>query len=89
MAASSVTVRVDSETKREAAAIAEYFGLDLSSVTRAFYKQIVRERRIPISLEDPQPNAESLESIREADEIIAKGGSGFASAAEMFEEMGV
>lgn len=38
----SVTVRVDADTKQKAANIAEDLGLDLSSVTRAFYKQIVR-----------------------------------------------
>ena len=87
MAASSVTIRIDSDIKEGASRIAEHFGFDLSSVTRAFYKQIVRERRIPISLEDPQPNAESLESIREADEIIAKGVSRFDSLDEMLDEM--
>lgn len=43
----SVTIRVDDETKAEAIEIVEDFGFDLSSVTRAFYRQIVRERRIP------------------------------------------
>ena len=37
---------MDDETKERAAAIAEDFGFDLSSVTRAFYRQIVRENRI-------------------------------------------
>ena len=46
----SVTVRVDADTKQKAANIAEDLGLDLSSVTRAFYKQIVREKRIPLNL---------------------------------------
>ena len=39
MAASSVTIRVDSEIKEGASHIAEHFGFDLSSVTRAFYMQ--------------------------------------------------
>lgn len=87
MAASSVTIRVDSDVKEGASRIAEHFGFDLSSVTRAFYKQMIRENRIPLSLSDPEPNAESLESIREADRIIAKGDSGYASVDEMFESM--
>lgn len=85
----SVTVRVDESTKLAAAAIAEDFGFDLSSITRAFYRQIVREQRIPLNLEYPKPNRESLESIQEAEEILAKGGPGFGSAAEMFKAMGV
>ena len=44
MATASVTVRVDEDTKRAAANIVEDFGFDLSSVTRAFYRQIVREQ---------------------------------------------
>lgn len=81
----SVTVRVDKETKDEAAKIVEDFGFDLSSVTRAFYRQIVREQRIPLTLSYPEPNEESLRSIREADEVIARGGRGFTSAHEMVE----
>ena len=50
MSMASVTVRVDADTKQKAANIAEDLGLDLSSVTRAFYKQIVREKRIPLNL---------------------------------------
>ena len=81
----SVTIRVDDQTKKEAARIVEDFGFDLSSVTRAFYRQIVRENRIPLKLSYPEPNEESLLSIREADEIIASGGTGrsFTSGREL------
>ena len=89
MAASSVTIRVDEDTKREASLIAEDFGFDLSSITRAFYKQIVREQRIPLNLEYPKPNKESQDSIRDAEAIIAKGKKGYKNADEMFEAMGV
>lgn len=87
---SSVTIRVDQQTKEAASNIAEDFGFDLSSVTRAFYRQIVRERRIPLNLSYPQPNAESKKSIQEADEIISRGGTGrFHNAQEMFEDLGI
>ena len=52
-------------------------------------RQIVRERRIPLNLAYPEPNEESLRSIREADEIIAKGGHGYKNADEMFTAMGL
>ena len=89
MATSSVTIRVDAETKKEAARIADYFGFDLSSVTRAFYKQIVREHRIPLDLCEPRPTAESRESIKEAERIIKEGGKGYQSAGDMFAAMGL
>lgn len=39
MASSTLTIRVDDGLKREAAEAADCYGLDLSSVTRAFFKQ--------------------------------------------------
>ena len=72
----SVTIRVDDETKAEATEIVEDFGFDLSSVTRAFYRQIVRERRIPLSLSYDVPNDETIAAPREGAEILATGGTG-------------
>ncbi len=89
MTTSSVTVRVDEPTKLAAAAIVEDFGFDLSSVTRAFYKQIVREQRIPLTLEYPQPNKDSLEAIEETKRLVASGHPGYDSVEDMFEAMGV
>lgn len=87
MTTASVTVRVDEKTKKAAASIAEDFGFDLSSVTRAFYRQIVREQRIPLNLEYPQPNKESLESLKETEELIASGHPGYDSLEAMFQSM--
>lgn len=89
MAMTSVTIRVDADTKRRAAEIADDFGLDLSTVTRAFYRQIVRERRIPISLEYPPPTAETLESVHEADALIDKAAPRFQTADDMFDALGI
>lgn len=79
----SATVRVDKETKLDAAEIEEDFEFGLSSVTEAFYRQIVREQRIPLTLSYPEPNEESLQSICEAEAILASGGRGFKTAREM------
>lgn len=85
----SVTVRVDEETKARASAIAEDFGFDLSSVTRAFYRQMVRENRIPLNLSYAEPNEESQESLAEADRIITAGKPRFSTADEMFDSLGI
>ena len=87
MATASVTVRVDEATKQAAASIAEDFGFDLSSVTRAFYRQIVREQRIPLNLEYPKPNKESLEALKETEELVASGHPGYDSLDDMFKSM--
>lgn len=70
---SLVTIEVDDKTLEEASRVAENFGLDLPLVTKAFYEQIVREGRIPLNLSDFEPNDESLEAIRETEEIISFG----------------
>ena len=88
MGTASVTIRVDESTKQTVSAIAEDFGFDISSITRAFYKQIEREQRIPLNLEYPKPNKESLESIREAEKIITEKRPGYATAEEMLDAMG-
>lgn len=62
MTMTSVTVRVDDATKKQATDIVEDLGLDLSSVTRAFYRQIVRENRIPLSLSRQPIPAETLDA---------------------------
>lgn len=66
MALVSVTIRVNESTKLAASSFAEDFGFDLSSVTRAFYKQFVREQWIPLNLEYPKPNRESFNPIADA-----------------------
>ena len=88
MSTASVTIKVDESTKQPMSAIVEDFGFDTSPITRAFYKQIEREQRIPLSLEYPKPNNESLESIREAEKIIAEKRPGYATAEGMLDAMG-
>lgn len=83
----SVTIRVDDGTKAEATEIVEDFGFDLSSVTRASYRQIVRERRIPLSLSYDVPNDETIAALREGAEILATGGTGqsFSSGRDLLD----
>lgn len=89
MQSASVTIRLDPQTKSDASAIAEDFGFDLSSVTRAFYRQMIRERRIPLTLEYPRPSSESRQAMRETEELIASGHPGYDSLDDMFSAMGV
>lgn len=81
----TMTIRCDEADKKAAAEVAEYYGFDLSSVTRALWRQMARTRSIPLDLGYREPNAESLESIRETEEILAAGGTGesFDSGADL------
>ncbi|KAB8295395.1 type II toxin-antitoxin system RelB/DinJ family antitoxin [Bifidobacterium avesanii] len=89
MSMASVTVRVDADTKQKAASIAEDFGLDLSSVTRAFYRQIVREKRIPLNLSYTAVPNETMQALVEAKNRVADGKPRFNDADEMFDSLGI
>lgn len=89
MSMTSVTVRVDEDTKKQASEIAEDFGFDLSSITRAFYRQIVRERRIPLNLSYGNAPEETLEALADARRMAKEGKLPFQDADEMFEALGI
>ena len=86
MAASTLTIRLDDSLKEGAASVVEYYGLDLSTVIRAFLTQIVNTNTIPLSFDYEQPNEESLEAIREAEEMMHTGkGRSFTNAHDLIE----
>lgn len=86
MAASSITIRLDDSLKEGAARVVDHYGLDLSSVTRAFYTQIVNTGAIPLSFDYEQPNTESLAAIRETEEMIATGsGESFTTGHDLIQ----
>lgn len=91
MSATTYPIRVDEEIKKGASEVAAYYGFDLASVTRALWKQMIRTKSIPLTLISEEPNEESLEAIRETEEIIAnhKPGEGYKTAAEMFAALGI
>lgn len=86
MGASTLTVRIDSGLKEETAKVVENYGLDLSSVIRAFFTEIVSTESIPLSFDYRRPNAESLEAIRETEQMIACGeGQTYVSGRDVIE----
>lgn len=85
MVSSSLTIRLDSELKNGAASVVESYGLDLSSVVRAFFTEMVNTNSIPLSFDYKRPNEESLRAIRETQEMIASGsGESYAELVKFF-----
>ncbi|WP_040220641.1 type II toxin-antitoxin system RelB/DinJ family antitoxin [Collinsella bouchesdurhonensis] len=84
MASSTLTIRIDDDLKRGASEVADYYGLDLSSVTRAFYKQMVNTRCIPLSFSYEEPNDETVEAFKEGDAYLSSGNPGrFSNGADL------
>ncbi|XCB29722.1 type II toxin-antitoxin system RelB/DinJ family antitoxin [Arcanobacterium hippocoleae] len=74
MPSSSLTVRIDSQLKEETARVVEHYGLDLSSVIRAFFTEIVNTNMIPLSFDYGRPNVQSLAALKETEQMITSGG---------------
>lgn len=82
-----ITVRIADGDKKEATQIVNDLGLDMTTVTKAFYKQIIRERRIPLdfSLNTLPPDtmkalAESKQLEKEANVKSYDSGASFINA---------
>lgn len=80
MATDTFTLRLDGDLKNGATAVAEYYGLDLPSVTRAFYTQMVREHSIPLNLAagDPFFSQENLAYLAQKNRAFQSGTLPFA-----------
>ena len=59
-----VRSRIEPELKREAAAILNAAGLDLSTAIRLFLRGVVEKGGLPMEL--PRPNAKTLAAIKAA-----------------------
>lgn len=88
MATTSISVRMDAQTKQEGEALFKELGLNMSTAINMFVKQAIRENRIPFMVGDPKPNADSLKAIREAEEFFVSDSKGrFANAEELFDDL--
>lgn len=77
MATSNLTIRIDDDLKKQVSDIAERYGLDLSTMTRALYSQIVDTNRIPLYFSpgerSPRPMIAGYEGDAYASGIVEVG----------------
>ena len=78
-----MTIRINGDLKHEASEVDDYYGLDFSSVARAFCRQMVNSRRILLTLAPEEPNAESLVAIREGGAFLASGKGALCQRADL------
>lgn len=82
-----LTVKLADSDKQQVGEIVDNLGLDIPTVTRAFYKQIIRERRVPLDLSlEPELPALTKKGLAEAERMTFTGeGESYDNAADMFE----
>ena len=62
-----VTIKIDSQTKKEAQKTAENLGMPLSVVIKGFLKHFIRTQSVEFSARDEQPSEYLKNSIRQAE----------------------
>ena len=74
-------VRVDDDTKEQAAAALDAMGLSVSDAVRIFLKRVVADQAFPLELK--VPNAVTRAAMAEADRMIAESKARFDNAAQL------
>lgn len=84
-ATTMVHVRVDEQTKVEAAATLAAMGLSVSDAVRVFLRRIAVEKALPFPIR--VPNAETQAAMAEADEITRRRNARFAVAEDLLSDL--
>ena len=82
MQVSTITVRVDDDLKKEAAALYKDLGMDMSTAITVFLKQSVKTQSIPFQIK--RYNETTEKAFREAEQCQVKS---FDSVDELFEDL--
>ena len=69
MAKVSTNISIDAETKAKAQVLLADFGMDLSTAVNIFLRQMIYEGSFPFQITRNQPNALTLEAMKEAEEL--------------------
>ena len=79
-----VRARIDSDTKARATEALHDMGLTVSDAIRLMLLRVADEKRLPFAVQ--VPNAVTLKAMKELDEGKGKR---FATAEELFEDLGI
>ena len=66
----SMNIRIEPSLKKQVEEILTDLGMNISDAVTIYFKQIVLTDSIPLQIKRPKFNKETLEAIKEADEIM-------------------
>ena len=89
MSATTMNIRVDSDIKNNAKEIFAELGMDLTTAVNIFLRQSIRHHGIPFELKISVPNKETIEAIKEVEEMEKTNNFGkiYTDVDELFEEL--
>ena len=65
----NLTMRIDDELKKQAEELFNDLGMNMTTAFTIFAKQAVREQRIPFEIAREVPNADTVEAIKEVEQM--------------------
>ena len=89
MATVNMSIRMDTELKKQADAMFSDMGLNMTTAMNMFLRQVVRQGRIPFEIATDIPNAETMAAIKEMDDILSGKMSTkrYSTTKELFEDL--
>ena len=70
MSAVNINIRTDAETKKEAEALFNELGLNMTTAINIFLRRSIQYRGIPFEVRSEMPNATTLAAIEEGKAIL-------------------
>ena len=70
MATVNMSIRMDTELKKQADAMLADMGLNMTTAMNMFLRQVVSQGKIPFEIATDIPNAETLAAMKEVDDMI-------------------
>lgn len=89
MATVNMSIRMDTELKKQAEAMFSDMGLNMTTAMNMFLRQVVRQGRIPFEIATDIPNAETVAAIKEMDDMLSGKipAKRYSSTKELFEDL--
>ncbi len=89
MATVNMSIRMDTELKKQADAMLSDMGLNMTTAMNMFLRQVVRQGRIPFEIATDIPNAETIAAIKEMDDMLSGKipAKRYSNTKELFEDL--
>ncbi len=89
MATVNMSIRMDTELKKQADAMFSDMGLNMTTAMNMFLRQVVRQGKIPFEIATDIPNAETAAAIKEMDDMLSGKipSKRYSSTKELFEDL--
>ena len=84
----NLCIRIDTELKGQAEALFNELGMSLSTAVTVYFRQAVRESRIPFEIKWDRPNKDTMAAMRDAENIARNPKvKGYEDPNELFKDL--